>query len=667
MSYDTLKNTITEAIRPNGNQEITGQILQDVLLDIVDEVGEATTQLAERVAEKDGTYPQMSVGFAQNALVEQSINLSNAQVGIYRADKSSLTFLSLSGYLSLLINVEKGEKYEYASVLGGDSMASIIYYDNADKILSYENRGSAETRNTKVTGSITIPEGAVKMSFTTQSTTGYYLFKYVGTSLEEVIQDIEDIKADCQDFKDEFLVSGAVNLWDGATIEGVINTSGGISIISSWASNISTGLIPIQPNTFYYISGRANALSSTAIRCLAADGTTPMKVLAAATGQVADDSVAYRLPNVDGTDSVKNGLFKTPTTAAYVQFVLSTGTPEQTPYDEVMIQYAGAEYDASFIPLPYEPYSDVKVINPQKIPYIPNEEAENALNRKYPLNVLLIGSSHGMNSISQFPWIAYKSGFDVTVGNLYKGSLTLQQVATAINGNTSIGGSFKIWEKESWATQSTTKFNEIVASRKWDYIILQRSASDDSVWTSEQADALDVIITAILNSATSTPKILFNSGFPDPTASVDGQRTQWESIMESARNMQATYQIGIIPMATAIVNARTTSLGNIGYYTNKQLCYDSQHLDYGIGCYVCGVTLFEYILKDFGWSCLTAKGYATYEEAASFGVTVDYDGITSSAYTEPTAQTMTIAKYCAMAAVREPDVISSKLSEKYPL
>ena len=87
MSYDILKKTIAEAIRPNGNQEITGQVLQDVLLSIVDEVGKATTQLAERVAEKDGTYPQMTVGAAENALVEQSIDLSDAQIGIYRADK----------------------------------------------------------------------------------------------------------------------------------------------------------------------------------------------------------------------------------------------------------------------------------------------------------------------------------------------------------------------------------------------------------------------------------------------------------------------------------------------------------------------------------------------------------------------------------------------------
>lgn len=41
MTYDELKTKITEAIKPNGNQEITAQVLQDVLLEIV-EAGDVT-------------------------------------------------------------------------------------------------------------------------------------------------------------------------------------------------------------------------------------------------------------------------------------------------------------------------------------------------------------------------------------------------------------------------------------------------------------------------------------------------------------------------------------------------------------------------------------------------------------------------------------------------
>lgn len=38
MTYDELKTKITEAIKPNGNQEITAQVLQDVLLEMTAQV-----------------------------------------------------------------------------------------------------------------------------------------------------------------------------------------------------------------------------------------------------------------------------------------------------------------------------------------------------------------------------------------------------------------------------------------------------------------------------------------------------------------------------------------------------------------------------------------------------------------------------------------------------
>lgn len=93
MSYETLKESIVNAIKPNGNQEITGQLLQDTLVAMVEEMedrdstkaeqtdlealsqtvtnnkSEAEEALAEAVAplaEKDGTYKKMSVGFAEH-------------------------------------------------------------------------------------------------------------------------------------------------------------------------------------------------------------------------------------------------------------------------------------------------------------------------------------------------------------------------------------------------------------------------------------------------------------------------------------------------------------------------------------------------------------------------------------------------------------------------
>lgn len=624
---------------------------------------EELAKMLENYATIDGSYPKMTVGFAENAPILENIDKSNALNGYYKAISSAttLTFVSASGFKSILITVNSGERYIYEGILGGDSMAAIILADIDGNVVSVIDRGSNEKYDTPVYGNVSIPDGVTQMAFSwkIKNDSSISLSRINSTPLSEVVEGVERFNQ----FEEEFIVTVSPNLWNGETIDQVISSSGGLTTVSSWSDNKSSVLIPVQPDAYYYLSGRSPRINTRAIRCVNSEGVSPMKVLAPTNG--VEYTSSWFLPNADGTDTAFNGMFKTPSNAAFVQFVVSTA--ENTDYSRVMLEYVGEEYDADFTPLPYQPYDPTEVINPERIPPVLKENAESASARRFPIKVLFIGSSHGMNSISQFPWIAYKSGFDVTVGNVYKGSLTLQQVATAITNNAAIGGWFKVFRDGAWVTESSTLFDDVITKERWDYVIIQRSASDDTTWTAEQATALDTIIERIIAKSVGTPRILFNSGFPDPTASVDGQRTQWENIMDSARNMQATYQIGIIPMATAIVNARTTLLANIGYYSHKQLCYDSQHLDYGIGCYVCGVTLFEYILKDFGWSCLTAKGYATYEEAASFGVTVDYDGITSSAYTEPTAQTMTIAKYCAMAAVREPNTISSTLSEKYPL
>lgn len=86
MSYETLKESIVNAIKPNGQHEITGQLLQDTLVEMVDEMEDRDSTKAEQtdlealeqtvtdikseaeeaLAKKDGSYPQMSVGFAEH-------------------------------------------------------------------------------------------------------------------------------------------------------------------------------------------------------------------------------------------------------------------------------------------------------------------------------------------------------------------------------------------------------------------------------------------------------------------------------------------------------------------------------------------------------------------------------------------------------------------------
>lgn len=583
----------------------------------------------------------------------KDIDLSSAQKGFYNVTKSVKTFNEEETFDSILLPVEKGQVFKYAAATGGMGMANIIYYDSEGNLISYENRGTGEYP-TETTEHITrVPSGATEMAFTTYNKAPGAYLKY-GENI-----NIEKLQTDNIEFKDNFLEKKSPNIWDGTTVDGVITTSGKLQIVDSWEINKSTDKISVIGGHYYYLSGRNGNITS--IRAIDSEGN-PMKVLAAATGLEGDSSISFYLPNVDGTSAVLNGQFKVPETALYIQISLagSSGT-----WDKVMLEHVGDRYIEDYEASEYMPYSDEKIIAKEKIPYIPNENADTALSRKYPLKILLIGSSHGMNTISQLPWIAYKNGFDVTIGNVYRGSLTLQQIATSIEESTAIGGWFKIFKKGKWLSQSSTLFSDVISAERWDYIILQRSASDDEMWTEEQSEAMDVVLEKIKEKSIGCPTILFNTGFADPS---DDKATQIEKsnmIMSSAKLMREEFQLEIIPVVTAIQNARNTKLSNIGSYAKHQLCYDSQHLDYGIGCYIAGATVFEFIFKKYGFSILNMKGYASYDEAKTFVDTLIDTGGEGAAYTEPTKESLKIAKYCAMAAVKDVDTFSAKLSDKY--
>lgn len=484
----------------------------------------------------------------------------------------------------------------------------------------------------------------------------------------------------------------SVNMFDkSAVINGYINAATG-NIASSSSSYKMSGYIPVLPNHFYYLSGRS---SNGVIRCLNADKSEVMKVLAPFNSETLQ---SYNLPNIDATGWVANGQFKTPANAAFVQFnVIFAGGDSA---DSVMLTDVGDTYDSDYVVPAYQPYGTTTKVKQSAIDCddTPIEDSEKPITSggvyealqnvtpgaTQPLKILLIGSSHGMNTIAQLPFIASKSGIPVIVGNVYQGSMSMQwMLGGALRSNYNF--SFKLWSNGSWGVTQSLPMANILKLYDWDYISIQRSASDDEVWTTTAAevealssgvkDSLNInhyqdgataeyldhnktlqrVIDFIKNNANNSPTILVNSNFTDSGFySTDKTNTY---IIPSIEKMKDNFGIEYYSTAIALRNARGTFLQLLGNYINgtypeasHNLTYDGQHIDYGIGCYLLSITLLGFILKMRGIGIETLSGYGTREEMnTNWWVPMSGDNI--DRYTEPNEYTMACAKACAKAAL----------------
>lgn len=284
------------------------------------------------------------------------------------------------------------------------------------------------------------------------------------------------------------------------------------------------------------------------------------------------------------------------------------------------------------------------------------------------LKVMNIGSSHGMDMIQSFPALAKSAGINIKCANLYSGGIQLSAILNNCINNTdfqhySVNENGSSWTKTTTGTGTRTVLNALQDER-WDIIILQRSAYNTNTWTTSQRDSLFGIIKYIYENTDYNPKILFSLGHPPAvgnasTPTLSDQNQWYLDSVTGALEMQKDWYLDIIPTGTAVQNARTTFLKLYGTGANQDLCRDLLHLDTGIGTYITGCTLFEYIIgKRFDLSILTNKYIPSLSELSGlYG--------SASTYTQPTQQMAEVARYCAMAAIQNPYEVSVNLANLF--
>lgn len=624
--------------------------------------------------------------------------------------------------------VTGGRTYYITGSTGDNSTMSLCSFTDSSGEVTTEGLTDSGVANvTKSRFEIVAPINAAYISIMqVNSKTNYHAKCEVETQTQIGTRNNEDIivsvgDVDDLDTSEKTTIVGAINeLKDqlDTTEENVGNKLDKISYTQEWvaqtaissengyinSSGVVTGTsydtktFSVTPSKQYRIKGRRVGTGSRLACFYIDDGNGGLAMYTGNVQKVGSEGVGEDITTVsnpvpDGDPIISGGATSDYHTEVYI-------APENTVAIKIM------SYNDSSDPIVCEEFSSIEINNQEKLNSIGDVDeldtenkttlvdAINEINAKIPdiptptptenktIKILLVGSSHGMNTIAQVPWIAYKSGLDVVVGNVYIGSLSLQRIVGMVQRNETYD-KFKVFENGSWRYESNKTFGYAIGYTDWDYISIQRSYSDSELWieTQQEADAIANSYTNINYGVTgSTPvymshndalqfvldlirdnvtnekcKVIMNSGFAVPSEGLAYNTTQATSqtttILSTIKRMKRQFGIDFYPTALAVRNARNTYLRHLGGYTNSDvnssnnLCYDANHLDYGIGCYVASTCLLDFIGRKEGFDVINMTGYGSQQEVYSF-----IDIATQENYTEPTQETMMVAKACAKCA-----------------
>ena len=251
------------------------------------------------------------------------------------------------------------------------------------------------------------------------------------------------------------------------------------------------------------------------------------------------------------------------------------------------------------------------------------------------LRVLILGNSFSSDATTYLHELALAIGLDTKRFCVYNGVIS--------------GGGINDWKKtlDNNAERSYYRMAGAVAmnvsgslhdilNQPWDVCVLLQSSDASFRWSS--FDNLPRLIEGIKNSCPNTQlKLAYMMPW---THTKKSTAKEWAGNISCARKIAMEYGIRVIPVGTAIQNARKQGLDNGMYLTR-----DEWHMCNGVGKFIAACTMYEGILSSFaGKSILENPDIhaLTPEEADSRGaMAVD-------------SSNERICKQCAFWAVEKP-------------
>lgn len=429
--YTQLLKIISDNIKANGNQEITGPLLGGILQMMVATLGEGyqfmgvatpTTNPGTQdakvfyLAVEEGQYVNFSglfvtgeISILQNIStgwqkvttnIAQADLLAELMSNVYSSgtgtviplnleyagyfDPKSATkkLVSSTRYASQIVNVAPGEYYRLTIRVGASGMAGVVFFNDDDQNVGTAIPGDSSSH---VNQTIRVPYGATQMAVATDKTWASNKIEKVTLDLNARFTEIEstlaEVKSDLNarveamettvEENNEVVTAIAdktsVNVFPGVTVGGYVNSRGNFNSAATEEIYAATDFIPVKPNTYYYISNR-NVNGKGGSTSIRCLDENKQNPTKVRIASTGEEYANWYTPNAAGTASTDNGQIKTSPTAAYLQMTLKFNYQGNPDYAKLMLQEVGDTYDPSFVPSPYQPYAEEYKILKKALP-----------------------------------------------------------------------------------------------------------------------------------------------------------------------------------------------------------------------------------------------------------------------------------------------------------
>lgn len=273
------------------------------------------------------------------------------------------------------------------------------------------------------------------------------------------------------------------------------------------------------------------------------------------------------------------------------------------------------------------------------------------------VRILSIGNSYSQDALAYVPFMigGICDGLSTEIGILYKDGATLSDHWSNWQNETDAYTYYTNNGNVAWRNNGKSTIQAAIDEREWDVILLQQGSTTAWTYSTYQPYMNNLIneMYARLGRPVKLGWMLVQSR-PKVSSTVytDEQILQhFASMATNAQNvLRDTLCDFVIPVGTAVQNARTTSLNYIGDY--GKLTYEGAHLQEGLPCQLAAYSVIIEIAKHLGFGLSGIYGDKT-RATSSWLSGKSIPGGNGSAVGATDANVQ-IAQKCAIMASRKP-------------